>query len=95
MDESFKVFVHLVDELGNRPVQQDKISQDWQLPTTAWAPGEVVIDPYTLEIPADMLPGRYQIQIGMYSEATLQRLPVQENGDLSDHILLGEIEIQP
>ena len=95
MDESFKVFVHLVDELGNRPVQQDKIPQDWQLPTTAWAPGEVVIDPYTLEIPADMLPGRYQIQIGMYSEATLQRLPVQENGDLSDHILLGEIEIQP
>ena len=56
-------------------------------------------DPYTLDIPADMPPGHYQIQVGMYTETDLKRLPVNGAGndipldEAADYILLGQIEI--
>jgi hypothetical protein len=95
LDDSYKVFVHMIDQGGNRVVQQDKIPQDWALPTTAWGPGEVVVDPYQVPLPADLSPGSYQIQIGMYSEQTGQRLSVHAAGasSQSDAISLGRITV--
>ena len=67
------VFVHLGD--GNVVVaQNDSVPSDQGNPTTAWVPGETVIDLHTIELPADFTPGTYYLSTGMYDVATGERL---------------------
>ena len=44
-------------------------------PTTGWAAGEVIVDPYEIPVHPDAPPGRYVIEIGMYDPVTGERLP--------------------
>ncbi|HEY72305.1 MAG TPA: hypothetical protein G4N99_03455, partial [Thermoflexia bacterium] len=61
-------------------------------PTDHWLPGEVVADPYRLELPADAPAGEYRVLAGLYDLVTLERLPVTDaNGSPvpDDAILIG------
>ncbi len=79
--ESLTVFTHLVG-----PVRSDTNSPVWagwdqepgraSYPTSAWQPGEVVIDDYALSIPDDAPAGEYGLEIGLYQLQTMERLPV-------------------
>ncbi len=86
---SYKVFVHLLDSTDNIRGQRDSppLNGDW--PTTCWAPGEVVADPYTLTLPADAPPGDYTLAVGLYLEKTWERLPV----DGADQVRLGPVKV--
>lgn len=77
MTESYKVFVHVVDEASGEIVaQDDSIPRQWSYPTTWWEQNEVVTD--TITIPLDQVsPGRYRVTIGAYQADTGQRLPVR------------------
>ena len=44
-------------------------------PTSVWAPGEDIVDPHAIVLPADIAPGQYRLLVGMYSLETLVRLP--------------------
>jgi hypothetical protein len=44
-------------------------------PTSVWAPGEVIIDPHVVVLPADLPAGQYRLLVGMYNLETLVRLP--------------------
>ena len=59
------------------------------LPTSRWQPGWRIIDEYPLELPADLSPGVYALEIGLYQTSgdhlpatgtgvTIGSLPVQE-----------------
>jgi 4-amino-4-deoxy-L-arabinose transferase-like glycosyltransferase len=80
MEQSYKVFVHLLGEAynpatGNRLWgQQDSIPGQGTYPTTGWAVGEVVADRYTVTLQADAPPGDYVIEIGLYDGTTGERL---------------------
>ena len=50
-------------------------------PTTTWLPGEILTDPYTLQLPPNLPPGVYRFIAGMYNATTGQRLPVSTGGD--------------
>lgn len=63
---SYRVFVHLIDEAGNLLAQNDGEPAMWTRPTTGWAPGEIVVDPRPLAIPATAAPGVYHIRVGLY-----------------------------
>ncbi|MEM7111418.1 MAG: hypothetical protein AAF614_03240 [Chloroflexota bacterium] len=90
MERPFTIFLHLLDPSGQLVAQQDNMPVQNSLPTTCWFPNEVVIDPYSLPLTADLSPGQYQLVTGAYWLETGQRL-TQPSGQ--DHIPLTLIQI--
>ncbi len=91
--QTYTVFVQLIGPDGAAYAQADSWPQAGRHPTGHWLPGEIVPDPYRLELPADAPPGRYRIIAGMYDLATMERLPVTDaagNPVPDNAILLGE-----
>ncbi len=85
----YTVFVHLLDERGNRQGQQDARPHQGNKPTTTWLRGEVVRDDITLTVAQGAPPGDYRLTLGMYQLATMQRLPVA--GADRDAVEIGPI----
>ena len=77
---SYKVFAHLVDDTGKLWAQYDGIPRHWEYPTNAWQPGEIVPDHIQLSLSPETPAGNYHLFVGMYDEATQQRLPLQVDG---------------
>lgn len=93
--QDYTVFVHLIDPAGQRIAQADAAPW-WQvpIPTTTWRPGETLPDRHTLQLPADLPPGAYQLQVGMYDWQTLERLPLLENGQpVNNYVALGPVDL--
>jgi hypothetical protein len=98
MQENYTVFVHVARADGSILTQRDTQPRDGTHPTSSWVPGELVRDPYELTIPDDALPGTYWLKVGMYSLATMRRLPVLDPGQakvLQDSILVKEVQVVP
>jgi len=92
VEQSYTVFLHMVGPDGQIYAQADGLPQAGRHPTDHWLPGEIVADPYRLEIPADAPPGEYRLLAGLYDLLTLERLPVTDaNGSPvpDDAILIG------
>jgi hypothetical protein len=96
-DADYTVYVHLVDREGQPLAQADSQPLDGSYPTSFWAVGERLADPYALEVPADVPPYEYDLRVGMYLLSTGVRLPLLDaDGQVSgDGILLGKIRIAP
>jgi hypothetical protein len=103
-EESYTVFVHLID-LANRPVVAlDYTPLGGATPThlwiPKWLPGQRLLDPYRLEIPADLPAGTYLIEVGLYemSRTTYggRRLHMADAaGNLvGDRYILGAVEVR-
>ena len=71
--ESSLVFTHLHDAVEGVRGQRDSVPVRGDRPTTGWAAGEVIVDPYEMPVNADAPPGAYRIEIGMYDPATGDR----------------------
>ena len=95
MDESYTVFVHLLNKDGIIGGQWDSVPGGGLLPMTSWLEGEVIADEYEVPIQAGAPPGEYVIEIGMYNVYTGKRLEVHdESGKVGgDRILLHSIQI--
>jgi hypothetical protein len=95
MDEEYTVFTHLVDAEGNVVAQKDNPPVDGFYPTSEWEPGEIVRDQYDLVISPDALPGKYQLEVGMYLADTGERLSVfQGDQETGNRVLLTEITVE-
>ena len=71
------VFVHLLDERGERMWGADSPPLGGVYPIAAWQRDEIVADPRPLALP--QLPaGRYTIAVGLYRRETIRRLPVYD-----------------
>ncbi|MCP4538657.1 MAG: hypothetical protein GY832_16100 [Chloroflexi bacterium] len=75
IDETFMVFVHLVDESGTLRAQGDGPPLDNDYPTKFWSPGEVLADTHVVPLPND-LPANVHLLVGLYRLADGARLPV-------------------
>ncbi len=93
VDENYQVFVHLLDEQGNKIEQADGQPVQWLRPTSTWQPGEKIADHYGLLLPATLPSGEYTIAVGIYHPVTGQRLPVSA-GPSSYAIDLGPILVR-
>lgn len=81
----YKVFLHLLDEQGLFVTGADGF---FNVPSNAWLADEVAISRHRFE-PGVVPPGRYTILVGLYDEATGERLPV----DAPDFaVRVGEVE---
>jgi hypothetical protein len=46
--------------------QRDTRPCDGECPTDTWAPGEIVVDRYQLDLAPDAPPGPYRLAMGLY-----------------------------
>ena len=74
MEQSYKVFVHLINSDNNSLVAQaDAVPQQWTYPTNWWEAGEYITD--NVQLPLDgIAPGMYEIRVGLYDSASGERL---------------------
>jgi hypothetical protein len=78
MDVAYTVFLHLLDADGRVVTGDDGEPAAGARPTTSWVPGEYVTDVHELAVPADLAPGDYIVEVGLYDAGvpTMPRLPV-------------------
>lgn len=76
MDADYTLFVHLLAPDGTPKGQIDVWPKNGTHPTGRWREGEQVSDAYLVYVDQDAPPGSYQVEIGWYLLATMQRLPV-------------------
>ncbi|MBN1136457.1 MAG: glycosyltransferase family 39 protein [Anaerolineae bacterium] len=91
----YKLFVHLVNP-GNPFDIRAQADLYPSLPTTAWTPGEYLCDDMTLKLPPGLIPGRYDLLVGFYDEATGDRLPLFDAAGqpLGDTLLLRQVTFE-
>ncbi|MDW8326244.1 MAG: glycosyltransferase family 39 protein [Anaerolineales bacterium] len=76
----YTVFVHLADAANPFYVGADSEPCQAEYPTDRWQAGEIIEHELTLELPAGLAPGRYDLQVGLYEWTTGTRLPVMQAG---------------
>lgn len=98
-EESYTIFVHLIDP-DNRPlVTLDYTPLGGSTPThlwiPKWLPGQRMLDPYRLVLPPDLSSGTYYIEVGLYEMVSRRRLHMaDEAGNLiGDRLILGPVVI--
>ncbi|MBP6788754.1 MAG: hypothetical protein KA170_14275, partial [Candidatus Promineofilum sp.] len=69
---SLAMFVHLLDATGAIVAQDDGLGY----PPHTWQPGDRFLQLARLPLPADLPPGDYTLQFGLYDRATGARWPV-------------------
>jgi hypothetical protein len=91
-----RVFVHLYDAGGNLGPQSDGWAVYNTRPPYTWSPDEVVVDERTLLLPADLTPGLYAIEVGLYDPESMVRLPAYRDGirQPQDRLRLAVIEVR-
>ncbi len=98
--ESYTVFVHLIDPANHPLVALDYTPLGGSTPThlwiPKWLPGQRMLDPYRLELPADLPPGEYLIEAGLYEMTGKRRLHLSDSdGNLTgDRYILGRIIVE-
>ncbi len=74
LTRDYKFFVHVADE-SERPLTQWDGFPCLNLGRTSqWAAGESIADHVVMPIPDDLLPGHYSLLVGLYDEASGERL---------------------
>ncbi len=81
MTVDYTVFIHLISKSSAdaEPIlwsQHDGQPCDNSYSNSRWSPGEVVWDDYRLELPDNMPPGDYTLELGMYDLISNQRLEI-------------------
>ncbi len=84
----YTAFAHLETLNGEVIAQIDSTPQGGGMPTDWWATGQVIDDPYTLQIPPNLLPGAYRIVVGMYNPLDGTHLIDTRTGE-------GEVVLEP
>ncbi len=77
----YTVFAHIVDANGDLVTQQDNWPVRGQWPSTCWATGEEITDPLDIHLPEEMVPGAYQLLIGLYDANNGRRLQTTNGQD--------------
>lgn len=72
----YTVFVHLLAADGFNRTSRDNEPVWGSYPTTAWQPGEQIVDKYSLTIPPGTPPGDHRLRVGWYRPDTQARAAV-------------------
>jgi hypothetical protein len=90
--EPLNVFVHLLDGDGNLVAQHDGFDV-W---ATSLRRGDIVAQLCAEPLDADVPPGPYRLQVGAYTRADRNRLPVLIGGQVAaDRLWLDTVEVKP
>jgi hypothetical protein len=84
-------FVHVtsVDDPSDIVAQYD----GWETALTGLETGDIIIHSIQLRLPEETPPASYQLNVGLYSPQSLQRLPVIWDGETADLVTLTQITV--
>jgi 4-amino-4-deoxy-L-arabinose transferase-like glycosyltransferase len=91
--KDYAIFVHLLDAADHIVAQADGVPANGRYPTSAWAPGESIIDARTVSLPADLPAGEYRLLVGLYAAPDGNRLPLIDHS--ADSVLLDHVTVGP
>jgi hypothetical protein len=96
MTDDYTVFVHLLGPDGLVHGQVDMWPVQGTLPTTQWQVNTPITDRFEIRVPDDAPLGNYQVEVGWYLLATLDRLPVVDVAGviINDVYLTNGLEIK-
>ena len=94
LDRDFTIFLQLQNDTHQIVAQNDYQVAGGLLPTSCWQPGRLTVDTTVLSIPPQTPPGTYQLKLGWYDVATLERLPLIADASGEQALGLVDIEIQ-
>ncbi|MFC2015961.1 glycosyltransferase family 39 protein [Chloroflexota bacterium] len=99
LDRNYTVFTQLLDTDGHIWAQKDSQPQSGGYPTLDWFRGDLISDPYSLDVEAGAPPGAYAVLVGMYLLETAERLPAYDASGVrlpDDGIPLGlSVQVLP
>ena len=79
---TYTVFLHLIGPDEERVAQRDELLLGGYYQPTVWPQDQAVIDRHVLALPADLAPGRYRLEMGLYSPEDQENiLPSAEGQD--------------
>jgi hypothetical protein len=85
-----RAFVHVIDERSDVWGAEDRL--DLHPPT--WEAGDLLFQYHRVPLATDASPGTYQLEIGLYTAITMERLRVYADGvPVADRLLLQPIEV--
>ncbi|MCA9971390.1 MAG: hypothetical protein KC425_14290, partial [Anaerolineales bacterium] len=90
LEQNYQVFTHLYD--GTLWAQHDGAPECGIMPTTRWEPGQIIVDPHVIDLPAEMPRGEMPLLVGMYGLISGERLRVQETG--ADVVPLAPVRVR-
>jgi hypothetical protein len=95
----YSAFIHVYDDTppedGGVIWTQSDSQLCEQYPTPLWQPGETIIQTFDLAIPAEMPPGSYTLNVGIYESPVGPRISL--TGPITNHenyFELGQLEIK-
>jgi len=92
-DRDYTTFMHILSGSGRLAAQQDHVPGGGAFPTSAWLPGEVISDRFSLAVPAGkgLDPATAQLELGAYDPVTGDRLPVLDGAGraVDDRVLVS------
>jgi mannosyltransferase len=98
MDIPYTVFVHLLGPDGQVVAGHDGEPASGTRPTTGWVPGEYITDTHEVQIPGDLPPGQYIIEVGLYDAGApaMPRLLVLDPDGKSetDRVIFGPVSVR-
>lgn len=90
---NYTVFVHLVDGAGTLVAQHDAQPTNGIYPTSAWEPGEAIVDLIPITLPPNLPPGPYNVEVGLYDVTSGQRLPLlDESGKTVGDLIRAPVQ---
>jgi hypothetical protein len=95
--DDLSIFVHLLDPTGQLVWQDDGAADHGDRPTWSWEPGESIVDPHTVVLPADLPEGDYALVTGLYDWRTGERLQVftsEAEPNSKDHVRVATLTVR-
>jgi len=96
VEDDYTAFTHLLAQDGTLYGGWDRQLGGEFYPSSQWPAGDTLREEYPLVVSPKALPGRYQIEVGLYLPATMERLPVlDKNGQpVENRALLCEVQVE-
>ena len=91
ISEPLRLFVHLLDAQGNYVSGEDRLDVWYD----NWRKGDLIVQVQRVRVPANTSPGDYQVELGWYDPATMERLPVlSESTPIANRVLLRPVKVK-
>jgi hypothetical protein len=94
----YVVFVHLIDQNGSEVAGYEKYPRGGKSPTSAWMPGQRIVDAIVLPLPGDLPVGSpYQLELKLFDPSSHQPLgiPGADGTTAADRVLVKWIQVLP
>lgn len=97
VEESYKIFCHLLSQNNKLIAQQDRIPLNGARPTWSWRAGEVIEDSCKIPLKTNLSDGTYDLSIGIYDPESMNRIPLYSSTGshiLDNQALITRIELK-